>query len=246
MTKNTKKWIATGAGLAVIIAILAFYAAGYRLAMPFGISRPGVITVAVSPDMSIYVDNSKKIDFASTSQRVEYKTSPGSHSVIASRPGFYPWMKTVELQSGGTVSLDPIFVAQNPSGSIINQKDTQYQTILNAIKSNTLPTADSPILSPDQSTSVWVEQNIIIAKVDGEVHTVVHPATPIRNVSFYKNHSDALIFSDYNSVNMIEISQSGEQNFMPIYRGQSPTFAPAAEDSLYVLDENGTLMEINL
>ena len=73
------------------------------------------------------------------------------------------------------------------------------------------------------------------------IQTVIQPDTIIRNVDFYKDRSDAVIFSTADTVYVIEINIEGIQNFMPIYKGKNPYFIKNDSNSIYVEDGNSLL-----
>ena len=89
-----------------------------------------------------------------------------------------------------------------------------------------------------------MENNTITAKISDKIYDVIKPETPIRNLYFYKNRIDSVIFSNGNSVYVIEISKEGTQNFMPIYKGQNPSFVETDPNFIYVLDGENLMQVI--
>ena len=88
-----------------------------------------------------------------------------------------------------------------------------------------------------------IEDNAIITKIGDMIQTVIQPDTIIRNVDFYKDRSDSVLFSMNGSIYVIEIDKQGTQNFIPVFAGKSPAFVKYDVNSIYVLDGD-TLMQV--
>lgn len=243
---NTKKYWWTGVIIFIVIIILVGYGAGFRLGGSYLIERVGTVSTTIPlKNTSIYIDNSDKIVTSNDNQAVEVKLSPGVHSFIVSHDGLLPWTKDVTVPNDGMVKLSPIFVSQNTSGEFIGESDPEYYKIKNSIKSDVMPTKTIPLMSRDGTTFIWLEDNAIMAKVNGETETVISPETKIKNLDFYKDRSDAVIFSTADSVYVIEINKEGTQNFLPLYKGKDPYFVKNDANSIYVLDGT-SLMQVGI
>ena len=244
MGQNAKKYKWLGIFLLLLIIISGGYALGFRLGGKYLIGKVGVVSMTIpTQNTSIYIDESNKITTSKINEEVKTEVSPGEHTFIVSGNGYFPWKKSIDVANGAKVSLSPIFVSTNTSGLLIGQSDPEYQKIINSISKNIVPTKTSPKISNDGTTSVWVEDGAIVAKVVNDIHVVIEPQTIIRNVDFYKDRSDAVIFSTSDSVYVIEISKEGTQNFIPIYKGTSPAFVTVDTNSIYVSDEK-SLMQV--
>jgi hypothetical protein len=239
-----KKYIISGIILLILLALVGMYSSGWRITNHFTLGKVGGVTMVVPyKNTSVYIDQSDKIVTTKDSEVINLSLSPSEHSVIVSRDGYFPWTKDFTIISGGKVSLSPFIIFQNPSGVIIPSSDPEYFKIKNKISANILPTKEKPIISKDKNVSVWVESNTIFAKLGENTEEVVTPESPVKNISFYKDYSSAIIFSSGDKIYAIDIDKIGEQNFMPIYTGTNPTFAPADQNSIYVSNGN-TLMQV--
>lgn len=229
--------------LAILIIIFALmYKSGYRITSNFHIGKMGYLKIHLPAEqISLIIDKKTKIN--STENLTTVVLSPKIHEIIVSKEGYYPWIKKVKIPSGQTSDINPFFVSQNASGQIINMTDPNYWTIKRTVQTAELPTKEKPLVSKDGNFSVWVENNAVIMKNGDSIHTIVEPDTIIKNLSFYKNRGDVLIFSTYNGIYAIETDTSDTQNFMPIYKGASPYFATSTENSIYILDRD-LLMEV--
>ena len=244
MDKNKKQWFWIGGAVIIMIVLGIGYKLGYRIQNNFMIGRLGTLTMTLPlQNTSVFVDNNAKISTTKDNETVNISLSPRKHNIIVSKESYFPWTKNVTMPSNGKINLSPIFVSQNATGQIINQNDPEYWKIKNLIDTNELPTKDSPLISFDKSVKVWVENNTVVADINGNLKTIIKPDTIIRNLSFYKNRSDALIFSTSDSVYMIETDTNNIQNFMPIYGGQSPRFVESDSDYIYV-EDGQVLMQV--
>ncbi len=242
--KNYKKYYLPVFGLTLLIVGLAGYISGYRIKNNFTIGKVGQVEIDIPlSGTAIFIDESKKITTTKDSETVQVKLSPRNHSFIVSREGYLPWIKKISVPSGKNIKLSPIFIASNASGQIIGTSDKEYYTIRNSIVYDAGATKEKPLFSKDNRTKLWLDDNAIYVETGSTTKKVIQPDTIIKNVSFYKNRSDVVVFSNQTSVYALEVESNGIQNFMPIYRGQDPSFVTADENSLYILD-NGTLMQV--
>lgn len=222
------------------------YHLGYRFTGGLNIGKIGIITMEIPfKATTIFIDQSKKIETTKDNQLVEISLSPIAHQIIVSHDGYFPWIKKIRMPSSGNVTLNPIFISQNTSGVMITKSDSQYWKIRNGVTSNAPPTKTNPLISKDGPIEIWVEDKTIVAKNGVSTSTVLKSETTIRNIDFYKNRSDSVIFSTGDSVSVIEISTEGTQNFFPIYKGMQPRFVTADSNSIYVLDGE-TVMQVTI
>lgn len=223
--------------LGILIGGVTFYSLGYRINSDFTIAKVGTVSVTIpQSNTSIFIDESKRIVTTKDNELVEIPFSPTKHSIIIARDGFYPWKKDVDVPSGGKITLLPFFIPQSTTGQIITQSDPEYIKIRDEVRANKLPTAEAPVLSDDETASAWVEENGLMFRSGDNSFMVIAPETLIKNVSFYKDRNDVLIFSTANFVYAIDVDKNGGQNFMPIYTGQTPSYVEVDNSSLYILD----------
>jgi hypothetical protein len=223
--------------LLFVIILGVFYKSGYRT---------GTIIVSIPMvNTDIFIDQKKKVTTEKDSQEIRIKISPGEHQIIIAHAGYFPWAKKFEVKSGEALGFDPILVTQNATGEIITRVDLEYENIRKKVTYNTPPTKDKPRISQNKEVSLWLENNIILIKTGGNIKTVIAPESPIKNLEFYKNRSDAVIFSAGENVFVIETDANPEniQNIFPIFKGTDPHFTPNDLGSIYVLD-GATLMAV--
>ena len=243
-TKN-RKFLLTGSAVILIIFLVWLgYYKGYRFENNFMIGKVGTVSMEIPfPQTNIFIDESEKIITSKENQTVIFSLSPRDHSVIVSRDGYFPWKKDFSMPSAGSITLSPIFISQNTSGVIITKIDPEYWKIRNQITSDKLPTKSKTRLGSDNLTEIWIDNNAIIAKVREKIYTVIQPETAVKNLDFFKDRTDSVVFSTGTGIYMIEISKLGTQNFIPIYKGQNPYFIRGESNYIYVLDGE-TLMQV--
>lgn len=245
MNRQKKLIISILVTLFILIIIVIGYFLDYRITSKWTIGKVGLIKIeTVLANTSIFVNEKTKITTTKENEVVEIKFSPRKNSVLVWKEGFFPWRKEFLVPSGGEIILKPIMVYQNPSGQIITNVDPEYWTIRNSIVRYSLPRESSPLFSEDGLSKIWVtEDNELLFQNASTTISVVQPDTVIKNISFYKDRNDVLIFSTLNAIYVIEATKDGGQNFMPIYKGQRPEFIRSEDDFLYVVDGE-TLMQV--
>ncbi len=242
---RNKKIYGASLALVVLLSLASFaYKDGYRLKSNLTVGKLGKLHMILPlANTNIFIDASEKITTKTENEEVNIPFSPTKHSIIISRSGYFPWKKDFIIQSNETLTLRPIFVTQNTTGEIITKNDPDYYKIRNSIIAHVLPTKNSPETSEDKSATLWLEDNAIMVKIGETTKKIIQPDTVIRSAHFYKDRSDAVMFSTYGSIFVIEVDEVGNQNFMPLFVGQKPVFLKKDSNSIYVLDGEN-LMEV--
>ncbi len=242
MKENKNLYISLGVLLLVLVGGAIGYLNGYRFTDNLRVGKVGDVSLSIPlSGTSVFIDEKDPIVTSADNEVVTTSLSPSTHSVIVSRTGYFPWTKEFKVESKKTRELRPIFIPINTSGEIITNRDPEYAQIRRGIIASTLPTRAKPITL--DGVSLWVEDNALTASTTEKIYTVLQPDSLIRNVSFYKTRNDAVIFSIQNGVYVLEIAEGEKRNFMPIYKGQLPSFVPVDENSIYILD-GVSLMEV--
>ena len=243
--RNKTAYIFLFVFIVLVIGVSTLYGLGYRFKNNLTLGKIGYVEITIPmPLTSIFIDESKKIVTDRDNQAIKLSFTPRGHSIIISKDGYYPWKKDFTVPSKGLVILKPIFVSVNASGEIINKIDPEYWKLRNMIITDPLPTKNTAKVSSDGSTKIWIENSGIIAQTGSTTVGVIQTDTAIRNISFYKKRSDAVVFSTGNTIYVIEIAPTGEQNFMPIYKGVKPSFVANDPNFIYVLDGENLMQVI--
>lgn len=233
--KNKKIYYQVAFAIGALVVLVSIFS--YEITGGLSIGKTGQLALTIPiPETNIFIDQSKKIVTEKENEVLEISLSPKEHTIIVSHEDFYPWKKEIRISKDEKINLSPIFVYRNPSGNIITKNDPEYSKILNDIISNVTPQKNSPKKSLDGLVSVWAEDDKIMSKKDGDIKEVVKFQTPIRNLDFYKDRNDVVMFSSGNGVYVIELNKEGTQNFMPIYKGENPSFFTADKNYIFIQD----------
>ena len=258
-----QKTVLTVGGLALAILLtgaLVGYASGYRIGPNFSIVEVGAIEVRdLLAGAHVFIDDSEvgTAEANGTTMAVG-RITPGARTVIVSREGYWPWLKTVEVHERTTTAIGAFQVPTQSTGEIITSRDPEYRTILSRFTTTKIPTATTPVISGTKNVAVWVEKGVIKAKWQGSIDaapsyfcqtecgapiTILTPTVPARSVHFYKDREDVLVVGVQDGVYALDIDTREPQNFQPIYKGSSPLSVPVDSNSVYIRD-GATLMQV--
>lgn len=237
---------------------------GQRIFSATGITDSGSITV-VPPraDVRIYLDDRLEEQVATADSSVELPHLPtGEHTLIAAKPNYHPWTKTIEVQADATTILHPFLVPRTPQQTPIPSSHEQYPRLLSLMRSAETPTEESPVRSMDASVEAWVGDGAVHARWVGsgerpaffcpfgsdscmDTITITSSQAPIKDLDFYKHRNDVVILSANEGVYALEITNNATQNFQPIYEGANPRFIKTGTSIIAVFD-NQALHQISL
>lgn len=250
MGEKERKYIliALAAVVVVLLVVLTFSVFG---------SSTIELTVSHKDAVALIDEDGEKT--AEENQQFSFDVKTGEHFVIVTKNGYWPWIKEVTMNRGETKKFHSFNVPTQSSGSIITRNDPDYDSIIEDIENSALPTPDTPLASANGDISIFIEEGAIVAKWTGPGNTLPYyfclvdgckdelvvsaPTDTIRNVSFFRDRSDVIIYSTQNGIFAAELNKDGEQNVQSIYKGTSPEFVSSGASSLYVLDGE-TLLEI--
>lgn len=234
MSNKSKQYIFIGG--VIISLLLVIY--------NFTLNQKTEIKIELPLDGSQIIINRENL-ITPTEKTFFTKLKDGQNEIIVTKEGYFPWTKNLNIENKKEITLKPFLISQSPSGQIITQNDKQYLDIIQKIQSKQKPTEENPLRL--EEISVWVsEENEIIFKENNEEIVVIKPLLEIRNVEFYKNRTDVLIFGTEDGVYAIDVyDQDDLKNFMPIYKGQNPRFIQGeSRDYIYVSDTNSLMIVV--
>ncbi len=186
-------------------------------------NNKGILKVnTTGENISIFIDGQDKGISNITEVGKQIKLKKGVHSILISKPGFWPWLTAVEVLGKQTLEINPFFIPENANGYIIPEEDPEYQDIINSFYTKTLIDWEMNENTPE-----------IITNFESE----------IRASDFYKDRQDVVIVAVENGVYALEINSSSTPNFQPIFTGVEPTFVKKDSNSIYVKDGK-MLMEV--
>ncbi len=254
-------WVLGSVAIVLVISAFLFFN-GYRFGGGF-IQGPGVISVLVPEKGStVFLDDSEKTLTSKDNQSISLSSlSAGSHSILVSKNGFWPWKKDILVSPGVMLTVKPFLINKELSPVLIPGDDPEYYSIEALIKKNTLPTEGPAKTSSDQTIAISLENNVIFAEWLGSSSEtpsyfcqagvckkqlkVLTSKNTVRSTSFYKDRSDVILVALGDSISAIELDSRGTQNFQPVYKGQSPSFAESLDKKSIFIADYGSLLQID-
>lgn len=225
----------------LVLAILAFSFYFFILNRKVKLS-----VVTYLPNTQVIINREKSIFNSEENKIITTSLKKGDYEIIVAKEGYFPWTKNIEIQDTDII-LEPFMVSQYPSGQIITENDPEYLDIRNKILSKKIPTENNPISSKDETTKVWVSDNKeIFFNKNNKTGLIIKSETPIKNVEFYKDRNDVVLFSTEKGVYAMDIYESyGVRNFMPVYTGTDPNFIEGNDPNfIYVKDTNSLMIVV--
>jgi hypothetical protein len=210
---------------------------------------------------SVYIDGQPVSPSSVRGSTAYYRTEEGPRSILASREGYWPWNKEVEVQNTSPSEISPFFVEINPQSYLVSRDDDEYKKIASEIEKDQVPTKDNPVLSSDGKMAAWKLNNSVIIEwkgsdrnlpsyfcnIDGclEQLNILTIQSDIKDLDFYKDRHDVLVFAVENGIHAIEVDMRSTQNFQPIYSGKDPYFSKSDADTLFVYDD-GVIVRLDI
>ena len=158
---------------------------------------------------------------------------------------------------GENLNLYPFTVPVDQIPEEIKKDSSLWSEVHGEIIERNPPNEENKRLSEDKNTAIWISNNIIFAEwigpkentpsflcKDGSCDSriiVLSSLTNIRDVDFYKDWKNALVFSDETGVFVIEMEKEGTQNFQPVIRTGNPGFLKDGNERIFVESEDKLL-----
>ncbi len=237
--------------LTVVFFVAGFYAGGYFSGMRlqnFRFVKSCSITIDnLKIGQKIFLDESSLGNATENGKMVFSGITPGKHNLIVTKNAYWPWAKEITLASSGRVSFNPFLLAQIPNVEILTLDNKNFQNLKDSIEVSMLPSADNPAKSSDGSALLWLDGSSVMVKSPksplpeyfcnpdcADTLNILNASTDIKDVSFFPNRSDLVVFSTFEGIFVIEVDGRGIRNFQPLYKGEFINFK-VLDDKLYVL-----------
>ncbi len=137
------------------LVILVLYKFGYRLGGHFQPVKVGAIELSSNEQsFQIFLNNREQKIPDNAGLYVISDITPGFHSVVVSKDGFWPWAKTVSVSENSVRELYAfMFPMQGVPTSALNPGTSEYALAAKAVGESVLPEPkpDSSPLLPDES-----------------------------------------------------------------------------------------------
>lgn len=245
--------------LAVVVTVTVFF-------ILYGVwfeARVGSIDVYVQKRGTAIYLNEKRVGTARSDNQIVKlsRISPGEHSLLLTRDGFFPWEKTIKISSGKATLAQTFLVRENINTYIkkvdfTDKEKSEINKRFNTKTSRISFGGDGNVeikREGSQITARWLGgkesiPNFFCDSTNCNETTLVLNSDKgdIGNILFYPNRDDIVLFSVGESIFAIEIDKKNTQNFQPVYRGVSPEFAIDSTNSRLYIREGDLLLGVTL
>lgn len=241
--------IAGGVLALIVLTVGVLDYSGYVLSGPYIIKGGTLVIEDVPAETKVFIDNKKRKETGASETSVSIRgIAPGIHDIIVANDRTWPWISEFEASSAQTSTIYPVFVPRDPNGSVVTKDDPRFDEMRNALGSYQLPTQDEPLIHEANGTELWVDDGVVFSRqanqIDELTTTVFTSQFPIRSIAWYKGRVDVLLIASSDSIFAVDARESDIRNFLPVYRGVSPSFAVNPDNSteLFVDDGGHTLI----
>lgn len=167
-------------GITVLVGLVAliFYKFGYRLTKELEPVKVGSIELASNENRSqIFLNNREQQLPLENGRYVLRKITPGLHSILVSKDGFWPWAKTVAVAPNNTRPLYAFtFPMEGVTVKTVPANTPEHGQTLKTLLNYILPELKlgSPPLRRDESLSQWLVSNVPSLKLSSDKTTALY------------------------------------------------------------------------
>ncbi len=249
MENRTKHVLQIASLLVVLVALLVLFEV-INSPLDFFKKKGTFLITGIDENFKVYADGKKKTPTFSPHGLLSLLT--GTHTILISREGYWPWLKTVELEEKEIAELNPFFFKENPETEIILGDNPEYDALVALIKNNLPSKTPNDLISHDGTVTVWqsgeklearwlsdstLPASFCIESCENEI-SFFKINLPIRNLAFFPNRNDVVLISTGNAIYALELDRKPVQNFQQVYSGIEPAFTVTQNGSLYLFDQN--------
>jgi len=188
------------------------------------------------------------------------QVAKGKHAVIVNHPDFWTWTKVIDVDKKSIV-LNAFLTPRFADGIIIESDNPNYNSLLAQIDSETLPTEQTKLVSPDGNIAIWADRGIIFAEAQKnsipewfcennlscpkQKQVMALEGTSVTELNFYKDRNDVLLFSRPGAIYAIDIGTRSVQNLQQLYiGGNNIRFSPSDDNEQLYIHDNEDLLQI--
>ncbi len=223
------------AGTAVAIALFIF-ASNFVVDGEF-IIRGGTVVVEGAPKgTQVLIDSTLRGEVKEDSTLVIKKIARGEHTLIATKSGHWPWLRTLEVTAGQKVQVTPLLIPQELAGKVVDS----------APDTTPLPSRTAPITQ--QQIIIWADGNAIYSQLGAQQKPVAVFTSeyPVRSLALYPGRTDTLLVAAGDLIFALDIEAGDTRNFLPMYKSTAPEFAIDAERGTIFIKDGNQILELQL
>lgn len=229
---KSKRAKIVGSAILIVVALtIVLFFVGVRVGS-YGIGVVGSVTVESGAPLTTVVNNRLVQSRFSEGVVTISNLTPETHEIIlAPEDGSaWPWARTLTIESGAKVVLDPVFVPKEPVTKVLTTKDPLYYRIPTLVAQNpSRITNDSGVISISSGSVVQISNDVSETLFSGAL-------SKVRSIVPFSGRTDTIIIAVGDGVYVLDVSGNTPQNFTPLYRGVSPRVASGEGRTVYVLD----------
>jgi len=231
-------------GLLLFAGGSVFFLFGFRVSKTLEVSSPGSLTVTFpASDAFLYIDGAYALQNNKILTPITKRfLAKGEHTIIVSKPGFWPWSKKVTIESGIVTTISPFLMSKTPHGSLIPESDPEYYRLVSLIEESL---DMESIKSSDEQYLLSKNEKTLYLIHEGVPKKVWEGVSLIRSFSFYPGRVDVALIALDTGIYAVELTDNPDQNLAPLYKGLEPVFSLTPNKSLIIKDY-GTLVELSL
>ncbi|MDD5357438.1 MAG: PEGA domain-containing protein [Candidatus Pacebacteria bacterium] len=240
--------------LAILISVAGLlYRNGYRL-QGFHLGKAGNLEVAVyEAGSKIFIDNKLQKITETEEEIIQFNNiTQGKHTVAVTKEGYVPWEKEIEVTQFSTEKvssfLSPVSIALT---KITDPKDMEQILYLFEHPKEKMGPTTRRLMG---KTALWADSTSVYMQWMADLNTipryfcsssgvcsvdsiaVFHSGTPIVNVDFYKTRENIFLVAHGETIDAIEIGDTGQARSYSLYKGSAPTFYKISENTFYIKD----------
>lgn len=228
--KDVSKIVAGIAG----VFLLMLLASNFVIDGQF-IVRGAVLNIQGAPTGThILLDSKLAGEVNSNGSLIVKRIKPGQHTLIATKNAHWPWVKGLETQAGESINLIPLFIPQEIIGKIVEDAPA------------TLNFANTRIQG--LASNIWASGAAIYIQDDAATQPVaVFTADyPVRALALYPSRTDTLLVAAGDLIFALDIAQTEQRNFLPVYKSAQPTFAIDKESGTIFVKDGEQILQLIL
>ena len=167
-------------GICIFVGVVAFtfYKFGFRLTNRLEPVKVGAISLySNESDLQIFLDNREQRPSFADGGFLIKNVTPGLHSLIVSKDGFWPWAKTFRSEPNSARSAYAfIFPVRGLATKPVLEGTVDYTEVLKNFRALRLPerVIHGAPFSPDESLQTWLEKNAPDRKISKDGSTALY------------------------------------------------------------------------
>ena len=199
------------------------------------------------PDTHIFLNTNRVAITTKPNEVVTVNKIPnGLHTIIAAKNDYGTWARVFDFNFQNEYTATPFLIEKNPERDQLMKTSSEYKEIINKLPQNITNTS-----SIDGNTEAWAEGNKLFFGWTSEQnppkeifcttgictdHILIQNHTSeIRNISFYKNRNDVVLFEADDTIYVVGADGQTRQTF---YKGTSPHMYKESEETIYIQDQD--------